>query len=356
MTEPAYQWRGLGLDVTRHFFGVDDVKLVIDLMAEQQLNVLHLHLSDDQGWRIEIPGWPELTGRSSGTAVDGDPGGYYTLADWAEISSYADRHGIAVIPESDLPGHTNAARHAVPGLNPDGRTPDPYTGIEVGFSTLSTAAALTERYIEQIVTQLAALGRGWVHIGGDESKATPHDQYRILVQQAVDAAHRAGARVMAWQEAADLLAAGDVVQVWDKAIGYQGVLDAAARGVRVVLSPGDHAYLDMKYDPDCRLGLSWAGTIELRDALEWDPRQIIPGLDPAAVIGVEAFLWTETLRTRDDLSYMLLPRLAAFGEVARDGSGVGRWQEFAPQVADQARGWTERGLRWHRSPGVDWLD
>ncbi|VEI02237.1 Beta-N-acetylhexosaminidase [Acidipropionibacterium jensenii] len=353
---PAFGWRGLGLDVSRHFFGVDDVELVIDLMAEMDLNVLHLHLSDDQGWRIEIPGWPELTERSSGSAVGGDPGGYYTLADWSRICEYAGRHGITVVPESDLPGHTTAALHALPGLNPDGRTPDLHTGIEVGFSTLSTDAPLTDRYIDEVLTQLAGLGSGWVHIGGDESKVTPHDQYRALVRRAVDAVHRAGSRVVAWQEAADLLDPGDVIQVWDRGIGWQGVLDAASRGVGVLLSPGDRAYLDMKYDPDTALGLTWAGTIELRDALEWDPRQYIPGLDPAAVVGVEAFLWSETLRTRDDLSYMLLPRLAAFSQVATRGSGIGQWQEFRSAVGRQAQGWAERGLRWHRSAGVDWPD
>ncbi|MDN6021812.1 MAG: family 20 glycosylhydrolase, partial [Acidipropionibacterium jensenii] len=148
---PAFGWRGLGLDVSRHFFGVDDVELVIDLMAEMDLNVLHLHLSDDQGWRIEIPGWPELTERSSGSAVGGDPGGYYTLADWSRICEYAGRHGITVVPESDLPGHTTAALHALPGLNPDGRTPDLHTGIEVGIYTLSPDAPLTDRYIDEVL-------------------------------------------------------------------------------------------------------------------------------------------------------------------------------------------------------------
>lgn len=354
--EPTYAWRGLGLDVARHFFDVADVELVINLMSELDLNVLHLHISDDQGWRLEIPGWPELTERSAGTAVDGDPGGHYSPADWMQITECAARHGIRVVAESDLPGHTNAALHALPGLNPDGLCPEAYTGIEVGFSTLSTDAPQTDRYIDEIVAHLASLGTGWVHIGGDESRATPRDQYRILVRRAVDAAHRAGARAVAWQEAADLLDAGDIVQVWDPGIGYQGVLDAAGRGVKVLLSPGSRAYLDMKYAPDTALGLTWAGTIELRDSLEWDPRQIVPGLDPDAVIGVEALLWSETLRTREDLTSMLLPRLAAIAEVARKGSGIGGWEEFRGQVAEQARGWSDRGLSWHRSPGVDWQE
>ncbi len=355
-TGPAFEWRGLGLDVARHFFGVEDIEFIIDLMAGMGLNMLHLHLSDDQGWRIEIPGWPELTERSADNAVDGDPGGYYTLADWSRITDHARRHGITVIPEIDLPGHTNAALHAIPGLNPDGRATEPYTGIEVGFSTLSTEAPQTDRFIEEILTRMAGIGAGWVHIGGDESRATPHDQYRDLVRRAVDVVHRAGARVIAWQEAADLLKPGDVVQVWDRSIGYQGVLDAAARGVRVLQSPGNRAYLDMKYDPSTPIGLSWAGTFEVREALEWDPLDTVPGLAPSAVIGVEACLWTETLRTRDDLTYMLLPRLAAFAEVARHGSGIGRWEQFRGRLPALARGWSERGLAWHRSQGVDWQD
>lgn len=350
----AFGWRGLGLDVARHFFTVEDLEVVLDVMASLDLDVLHLHLTDDQGWRIDVPRWPELVRASSSGAVGGDAGGHYTRADWERMVALARGRGILVVPEVDIPGHTNAALHAVPGLTPDGTTPPAYEGVAVGFSTLSTAAPDTQRFLDDVLTHAAALGGGWVHVGGDESHVTPHDEYLALVRSAVDVVHRAGSRVVAWQEAAEVLGPGDVVQVWDERQDLSAVRAAASRGVGVLLSPASRTYLDMKYDEDFPLGLTWAGTSELRDCLEWDPYAVVPGLDPAAVVGVEACLWTETVRTRDELTTMLLPRLAAVADVAARGSGVGRWEEFRARVAPLGRGWTGEGLVWHRSPGVDW--
>jgi hexosaminidase len=118
------------------------------------------------------------------------------------------------------------------------------------------------------------------------------------------------------------------------------------------MSPADHAYLDMQYAPGRTLGQDWAGYVELRDAYEWDPAATIPGLDPAAVIGVEAAIWTETLRTRADLTSMLLPRLAAVAEVA--WSSANDWESFRARVAPHAAAWDRAGLAWHASPQADW--
>jgi hexosaminidase len=352
--DPALAWRGLSLDVARHFFAVADVEFVLDLMEPLRLNVLHLHLTDDQGWRLEIPGWPRLTSVSGPTAVDGDAGGFYTRSDWERLAGRATARGIALVPEIDVPGHVNAALHALPRLSPDGRAPAAYTGRDVGFSTLSIDAPDTGRFLEEVLTHAARLSSGWVHIGGDEPAATPHDAYLQLARAAVRAVHRAGARAVAWQEAAPVLEAGDVVQVWDERLDAAPVREAARRGVRVLLSPATRVYLDMAHSPGDALGASWAGSIELRDALEWDPAAVVPGLPAAAVIGVEAAMWTEGVRTRDELTTLLLPRLAAVADVAARGSGAGRWEEFLPRVIRLAREWESRGLAWHRSPGVDW--
>jgi hexosaminidase len=126
---PRFGHRGVMLDVSRHFFGVEDVKRYIDLAALYKLNVLHLHLTDDQGWRLESEKWPRLTEAGATTQVGGGPGGFYTKADYREIVRYAGERFITVIPELDVPGHTNAALLAYPELGPDGATPPPETGI-----------------------------------------------------------------------------------------------------------------------------------------------------------------------------------------------------------------------------------
>ncbi|MBV1888458.1 MAG: family 20 glycosylhydrolase, partial [Urechidicola sp.] len=148
--EPNYNYRGAMLDVSRHFFSVEDVKKYIDVIAYYKMNTLHLHLSDDQGWRLEIKSWPELANIGGLTEIGGEDGGFFTQYDYTEIVNYAAKHHIVVIPEIDMPGHTHAASTAYPFLNGakdyikilDQSNPDRksllYTGIEVGFSTFDT--------------------------------------------------------------------------------------------------------------------------------------------------------------------------------------------------------------------------
>src|SRR5690606_14925456 len=118
----------------RHFFDVDEVKRYIDALVMVKINVLHLHLSDDQGWRLAIDGWPRLTSHGGSTQVGGGPGGYYTQDDYRDIVAYAAFRHITVVPEIDMPGHTNAALSSYPALNCDGVAPPLYTGMSVGFS------------------------------------------------------------------------------------------------------------------------------------------------------------------------------------------------------------------------------
>ncbi len=174
------------------------------------------------------------------------------------------------------------------------------------------------------------------------------------MRRAVDIVHDAGARVVAWQQAADVLQPGDIVQVWDQRVDLSPVRNAALRGVRVLLSPATRVYLDMKCHPGSPLGVDWAGTVNLRDAFEWDPLAAVPGLPEGTVVGVEAALWTETVRSRDDLTTLLLPRLAAVADVAAFGSGIGRWDDFRRRVAERSRDWEARGLAWRRCPDVSW--
>ncbi|MDA0608780.1 MAG: family 20 glycosylhydrolase, partial [Bacteroidetes bacterium] len=145
--KPAYSYRSVMLDVARHFFEPEVVKQLIDQLTLYKVNTLHLHLSDDQGWRIEIKKWPNLTAHGGLTEVGGGDGGYYTQEQFEDLVAYAQSRFITVVPEIDLPGHTNAALSSYPELNCDGEAPELYTGIEVGFSTLCAEKEITYTFL-----------------------------------------------------------------------------------------------------------------------------------------------------------------------------------------------------------------
>lgn len=166
---PQYGHRGAMLDVARHFFSVADVKQFIDYLAAYKMNVLHLHLTDDQGWRIEIKSWPKLTDVGSLTQVGGGKGGFYTQKEYREIVQYAKDRYIAVVPEIEMPGHINAALVAYPELNGNAKPATPYTGRQVGFSCLAIDMDITYEFINDVIREVAAMTPGeYIHIGGDE--------------------------------------------------------------------------------------------------------------------------------------------------------------------------------------------
>ncbi len=184
---PSYAWRGSMLDVARHFFGVEDVKRYIDLISYYKMNVLHLHLSDDQGWRIEIKSWPNLTKHGGSTQVGGGKGGFYTQEQYADLVAYAQARYITIVPEIDLPGHINSALASYGELNGGTIVPEEgrvalskplqdilgtktkptelYTGIAVGWSTLRVEKEVTFKFVEDVLRELAALTPGpYLHI------------------------------------------------------------------------------------------------------------------------------------------------------------------------------------------------
>ncbi len=355
--EPRYDWRGLSLDIARHFFGVEVLRAVIDLLARYKFNVLHLHLTDDQGWRIETPTRPEFAQVSGPTASGGDVGGYLTVADFEGIVAYAAERFIEVIPEIDVPGHVNAATHACGDLMPDGRPTPAYGGLEVGFSRLTYDLPATRPFLRDVFGDLAGVTPGqFLHIGGDEAHQLGTDEYVRLVEAACAEVTEAGKRVVCWQEGAQApLPAGSVVQWWDPRIDPAPVLRAAADGARVVISPSDRIYLDMKYTTDYPDGQDWAALIEVRDSYEWEPLEVLEGLSPESIVGVEAAIWTENIATADALFAMLLPRLTAVAEVAWTAPAGRDWVDFRRRVAAEAGHWRAAGLAFHPSPQIDWV-
>ncbi|MFJ3665349.1 beta-N-acetylhexosaminidase [Streptomyces sp. NPDC090106] len=357
---PRYGWRGAMLDVSRHFFTVGQVKRYIDQLAQYKLNTLHLHLSDDQGWRIAVDSWPRLTTVGGSTQVGGGPGGHWTKAEYREIVRYAASRYLEVVPEIDMPGHTNAALASYAALNCDGVAPPPYTGTEVGFSSLCVGKEITYDFVDDVIRELAALTPGrYLHIGGDEAHSTSHEDYVTFMDRVQPVAARYGKSVVGWHQLTGATPAkGAVAQYWGlddtSAAEKEQVAAAARNGTGIVLSPADRVYLDMKYDADTPLGQDWAGLVDVRRAYDWDPGDYLPGVPGSAVRGVEAPLWTETIVTSADIEYMAFPRLAGVAELGWSPAATHDWAEYRVRLAAQGPRWDAQGIGYFRAPQVPW--
>lgn len=349
---PRFAWRGAMLDVSRHFFPVEEVKRLIDLAAAYKMNRLHLHLTDDQGWRIMINAWPHLAAHGGSTAIGDGPGGYYTQADYAEIVAHAQRRYVMVVPEIDMPGHTNAALASYPELNCDGKAPPLYTGVQVGFSSLCIDSETTYAFIDDVVRELAALTPGpYIHIGGDETLTLQQADYVRFIERVQAIVARHGKRVLGWEEIAQApLLPGAVVQHWHNDMA----LAAARQGAKVIMSPASRSYLDMKYDAATPLGLDWAGYIEVKDSYTWDPVSLVAGLAERDVLGVEAPLWTETIATREELDAMVFPRMLSIAEIGWSPAPGRAWEEYRLRLAAHGARLRALGVAFHPSAQVPW--
>jgi len=358
LDRPRFAYRGVMLDVARHFFTVDEVKSYVDAVVAFKINHLHLHLTDDQGWRLEIPGWSRLTEVSgaAGTGVDGDGPGYYTRDHFAEIVDYAAARFVTVVPEIDMPGHVNAAQYAYPSLTADGTPVPQRTDREVGYSSLVAGAESTYAFVEDVIREVAELTPGpFLHIGGDEAQATSAEDYRTFMTRVLPLVGKYGKRAIGWHEMAAVeLPDTAVPQFWRVEESDEGTARAVAAGCQVIMSPADRTYLDMKYDPSTTLGLDWAGYVEVDRAYDWDPAERLPGVEEQAILGVEAPLWSESLRSMTDVQTMTFPRLPAIAEIGWSPRASRDWESFRRRLAAYAPRWTAAGIAFHRSPQIDW--
>jgi len=332
---PNYGYRGAMLDVVRHFFDVTDVKRFIDLIAAYKMNVLHLHLTDDQGWRVEIKSWPNLTKHGGSTQVDGGKGGFYTQAEYTEIVKYAQERYITVIPEIDMPGHTNAALASYAELNTDNKARELYTGTNVGFSTLDANKEITYKFIDDVIGELAAITPGeYIHIGGDESNATKKKDYIKFVNKVQDIVNAHGKKMMGWADiSAANLKENTIAQFWHTRT--KTALDAVNQNVKIIMSPARRAYMDIQYDSICPLGLHWAGYTEVDDAYNWTLESNVKGINKKDIIGIEAPLWTETVETIDDIEYLVFPRLPGYAELGWSNHKDKSWGEYKVRLGKQ---------------------
>lgn len=381
---PRFAYRGVMLDVARHFHDVATIIAYIDRAASLKFNALHLHLSDDQGWRIQVHARPRLTDLASSTAVGGDRGGFYTHDDYARIVAHAAAKHMIVVPEIDVPGHTHAVSLAYPELAEQPVISDgiraeatergealpvheePYEGISVGFSSLQIRNDDTYAFLDDVLREIAGLTPGpYLHVGGDEALGTAPADYALFMARVTAMVTALGKTPIAWHEAgaAADLHADTVGQYWGfvEPVGESAerTRTFATGGPKVILSPADAVYLDMKSDAASPLGLTWArGVTSARRAYEWEPADVVAGIGESDILGVEAPLWSETASDLDDIDALAFPRIAAAAEAAwspRTGEHPDRtWASFRTRVAGLAPLWRALGIRFTPLPEIDW--
>ncbi len=352
LDEPNFEFRGSMLDVARHFFSVDDVKKYIDILAYYKINVLHLHLTDDQGWRIEIKSWPKLTEVGGSTEVGGEAGGFFTQEDYKDIVAYAKQRYMMIIPEIDMPGHTNAASVSYPILNGNGKTPELYEGTSVGFSTFDTRKDTVYSFVDDVVREISAITPGpYIHIGGDESHVTKKNDYIFFVNKVEKIVQKYGKKMIGWDEVATAdLDSTSIAQFW---ASQENAEEAVQKGMKIILSPATKAYLDMKYDTLSKYGLHWAAYIPVDTAYVWSPDGYA-GIPKESILGVEAPLWSETISNIDELEYLAFPRVIGYSELSWSAEENRNWDDFKVRLANQAPYLDRMNVKYYPSKLIDW--
>jgi hexosaminidase len=366
---PRYAWRGLSLDVARAFLAVGEIRRVIDLLELYKLNVLHLHLTDDQAWRLPVP----------------EPGAaYYRAGDLRALARYAAERFVTIVPEVDTPGHASALLRLRPDLS-TGRNEAEWELLPgYGHHTvwLDPELPATFELIGQVLAGVAEIFPGrYLHIGGDEPRGMPDELYVAYIERLRRLVRSLGRRPLGWQETARAgLGPDDVIQYWftdvalpaslppqvraqmdaDLAMSRRDVETAAAAAVPVIVSPLSHCYLDVPYaeppadpaqaDRQGRVGLRLYAPQTVAGSFGWEPGETLgPGRD-AQVAGVEAAIWAETISGFDDLSFLLLPRLAGIAHRAWSVPEATDWTGHRDRLARHGRLWAQDDLTYFHLP------
>lgn len=362
---PRFNYRGMHLDVARHFFSVDFLKKYIDILSLHNVNTFHLHLTDDQGWRIEIKKYPLLTkigskraqtvvGHRTSGIYDSVPySGYYTQKQIKEIVRYADERYITIVPEIDMPGHMLAALAAYPEL---GCTGGPYKVAETWGIFNDVLCAGNEKvytFVQDVLTEIMRLFPSkYIHIGGDEClktnwEACPKCQQKVknenlqsdsiytvmqklqsnFIKRIEKFVYSKGRQIIGWDEILEGgLALNAVVMSWR---GEKGGIEAARLSHQVIMTPYTHLYFDYNQSSDPALEPFAIGYVPVQNVYNYEP---IPAelkeTEASYIIGVQANLWTEYITSDQHAEYMLLPRLAALSEVQWTKPELRNYQDF----------------------------
>jgi N-acetyl-beta-hexosaminidase/alpha-L-fucosidase len=370
---PRFGYRGLHLDVGRHFYPVDFVKKYIDYIALHKMNYFHWHLTEDQGWRIEIKKYPRLTEAGScrsGTIIGHAPGtgddstehcGYYTQEEIKEVIKYAAARYITIIPEIELPGHSSAALTAYPSL---GCTGGPYH-VQHGWGVFKDVFCAGNdsvfNFLQDVLDEVIALFPApYIHIGGDECpkdswKTCPKCQQRMrtlglkdeeqlqsyFVQRIEKYINSKGRQIIGWDEILEGgIAPNATIMSWR---GEKGGIEAAKQHHDVIMTPGDYVYFDhsqTRNDDSLTIG----GYLPLEKVYKYEPIPAGLSADEAGYIkGAQANLWTEYMTNPAKVEYMLFPRLSALSEALWSPKGTRNWAAFQHRLATQYK----RYALWH---------
>lgn len=350
--KPAFAYRGAHLDCCRHFFTKDEVKRFIDMMCIHKLNVFHWHLTDDQGWRMEIKKYPLLTevgsirrqtlvghAHNRPEVYDGTPYGesmYYTQDDCREIVAYAAARQVRVIPEIEMPGHMVAALTAYPYLGCTGGPYEVWPKWGISDDVLCLGKETSYEFIEDVLSEVCEVFPDeYIHIGGDEAPvkrrvSCPHCQAKMkelglekevqlqghLIARAEKFLAARGCRLIGWDEILDAgISDKATVMSWR---GSKGGIKAARMGNQVVMTPNSHFYLDyyQTTDPEANHEpLAIGGKLPLSKCYSFDPYDQLDDSQKQAIIGIQANTWTEYIATFDHVVHMDLPRFSALSEV-----------------------------------------
>ncbi|WP_277638433.1 family 20 glycosylhydrolase [Bacteroides graminisolvens] len=393
---PRFAWRGLSLDVSRCFFTVEEVKQVINMLSLYKMNVLHLHLTDNQGWRIEIKKHPRLTEIGSKISNNGRPAGFYTQEQYKELIQYAAEHFVTIVPEIDLPGHATSLFTSYPELKNAVKVKMNLgiAGQALGAIDADDASAM--QLVEDVITELAAITPGsYIHIGGDETMGLDEDKYIRFINQTRRSVVNNGKKMVGWQEITRTdFTEDDLYQHWiyfkkdkehkpeDRAKtdfspevmklleetfskASKDIERGVSKNAKAILSPNALVYLDHRYkEPSVdstqvadqkRLGFASYARKTIQQMYEWDPSALNPSLDASKnIAGVEGAIWCETISNFKELQFLLMPRLAGVAEKGWSKAENTNWDEYKVRLSSQTPLWERMNWYYFKSSLVDW--
>ncbi|MQP24598.1 family 20 glycosylhydrolase [Flavobacterium sp. LMO8] len=377
--QPKFQWRGMHLDVSRHFFPKEFIKKYIDYLAMYKMNTFHWHLTDDQGWRIEIKKYPKLTevgawrnGSMVGHYTDQTfdnirYGGFYTQEEIKEIVAYAKERHITIVPEIEMPGHALAALASYPEFSCTGGP------FEVGktwgvLEDVFCPKDETFTFLENILTEVISLFPSeYIHIGGDESpkvrwKSCPHCQKRIkeehlkdehelqsyFIQRIEKFVNSKGRKIIGWDEILEGgLAPNAAVMSWR---GTEGGIAAAKQKHFVVMSPGSHCYFDHYQGEPKNEPIAFGGYTNVEKVYSFNPiPKELSAEESNYILGAQANLWTEYINTPEHVEYMLFPRIAALSEVVWGTSNPKEYKEFEKRLISHFEIYDKKGINYSKA-------
>ncbi|EGQ7852999.1 beta-N-acetylhexosaminidase [Vibrio vulnificus] len=379
---PRFRYRGMMLDCSRHFHSVEQVKRLINLLAHYKFNTFHWHLTDDEGWRVEIKAFPALTEIGAWRGVDEaiEPqythisqryGGFYSQEEIKEVVAYAAQRSIMVIPEIDVPGHCRAAIKSLPEMLVEVEDDTVYRSIQnYSDNVLNPGLNTTYQFLDGVLEEIAQLFPApYVHIGADEvphgvwsnspscqalMKQHGYQDYKELqghlLRHAEQKLRSLGKRMLGWEEAqhGDKVSKDTVIYSW---LSEDAAVNCARQGFDVVLQPAQTTYLDMTQDyaPE-EPGVDWANPLPLEKAYNYEPLANIPADDPIhkRIWGIQTALWCEIINNPERMDYMVFPRIIALAEACWTQKEHRDWNDFLSRLKGHLPLLDKQGIKYRQ--------